>query len=99
MVAPGGGDDKSVIHYNEVITLRSIQLKAYRYVVNGTPAIEWVMDQYEVSRDKGGGISQDPNDWSSDPRYILDLLKRVITVSIETMRIVESLPRIEGEPN
>lgn len=90
--APGGGKDKTVIHYNEVITLRGIPLEAYRYVVNGTPAIEWVMDQYEVSRDKDSGIAKDPNDWSSDPRYVVDLLKRVITVSMETMRIVDALP-------
>lgn len=89
--APDGGKDRSVIHYNEVITLRDIPEAAHRYVINGSSAIEWVMDQYRVTVDKDSGIRNDPNDWSDDPRYILDLLKRVITVSVRTMELVDAM--------
>jgi len=59
------------------------------------PAIEWIIDRYRVKTDKASGIVNDPNDWSrevGDPRYILDLLARIVTVSLETVTIVDSLP-------
>jgi len=58
-------------------------------------AIEWIMDRYQVKTDKPSGIVNDPNDWSrevQDPRYIVDLLARIVTVSLETMQIVDDLP-------
>ena len=61
-------------------------------MVNGKSAIEWIMERYAVTTDKDSGIKNDPNKWSDDPRYILDLLKRVIRVSMETNRIVRALP-------
>lgn len=79
------------------ITLSEIPLEAYDYVVNGKPAIEWVMERYAVTVDKKSGIKNDPNDWCSehnDPRYIIDLVARVVRVSMETNRIVESLPSL-----
>lgn len=88
----GGKPDKSVIVYNENVTLRGIPLEAYDYVVNGKSAIEWIMDRYQVSVDKASQIRNDPNDWSEDPRYIVDLLKRIVRVSVESVRIVNSLP-------
>ena len=90
-------DDKTSIVYNSHITLTGIPLDAYRYQVNGKSAIEWIMDRYQVRTDTKTGIVNDPNDWASehrDPRYILDLLKRLVTVSIETMKIVDSLPAL-----
>lgn len=87
-----GKADKSVIVYNDHLTLRDIPLEAYDYVVNGKSAIEWVMERYAVSVDKDSGISNDPNDWSDDPRYIVNLLKRIVRVSLETTRIVKALP-------
>ena len=89
--------DKTTIVYNSHVTLRNIPLEAYEYVVNGKPAIEWIMERYQVTRDKDSGIVNDPNDWSAEhnePRYIIDLLKRVITVSLETLKIVASLPAL-----
>lgn len=80
-----------------MITLRDIPEVAHRYVINGNSAIEWVLDQYRVTVDKGSGIRNDPNDWSDDPRYILDLLKRVVTVSVNAMEIVEALPAIKAD--
>ena len=89
-----GKPDKSVILYNPHLTLRDIPLEAYDYVVNGKSAIEWVMERYAVSVDKSSGIKNDPNEWSTDPRYIVDLVKRIVRVSVETARIVKGLPAL-----
>lgn len=89
--------DRTTIHYNSRITLSGIPLETYDYVVNGKPALEWIMERYAVTVDKDSGIRNDPNDWAREhrqPRYILDLVKRVIRVSIETNRIVGSLPAL-----
>jgi predicted helicase len=89
-----GKPDKSVILYNPHLVLRDIPLEAYDYVVNGKSAIEWVMERYAVSVDKSSGIRNDPNEWSTDPRYIVDLVKRIVRVSVETARIVKGLPAL-----
>jgi predicted helicase len=95
----GKGKDRSVIHYNPNITLIDVPLAAYDYVVNGKPAIDWVMERQAVKVDKDSGIVNDANDYANetvgDPRYPFDLLRRVITVSLETMKIVKSLPPLE----
>ena len=90
-------DDKSTIVFNPFITVSNIPLKAYDYVVNGRSAIEWVMERYQIKTDKDSGITNDPNDWAiehNQPRYILDLLLSVITVSMETNKIVKNLPKL-----
>ena len=92
--------DKSVIHFNSSITIRDIPEKAYEYVVNGKPAIEWIMERYQITIDKKSGIKNNPNDWADEvgnPRYILDLLLSIINVSIQTVDIVEGLPKLEFE--
>ena len=91
----GRDKDRSVIVYNANVTLKGIPDEAYDHVVNGKSAIEWVMERYQVTVHKDSGIRNDPNDWSDDPRYIVDLLKRVVRVSVETARIVGSLPPLE----
>jgi len=95
----GKGKDRSVIHYNPNITLIDVPLAAYDYVVNGKPAIDWVMERQAVKVDKDSGIVNDANDYAvetvGDPRYPFDLLRRVITVSLETMKIVRSLPPLD----
>jgi predicted helicase len=90
-----GKPDKSVIVYNPHLVLRDIPLEAYEYVVNGKPAIEWIMERYQVTVDKASGIKNDPNEWSEDPRYIVDLLKRIVRVSLESVRIVKALPALK----
>lgn len=92
--------DKRVIHYNAGITIENIPLEAYNYVVNGKSAIEWVMERYAVKTDSASQITNDPNDWGrehDDPKYIYNLLLRIITVSLETMKIVRSLPKLRLE--
>ena len=89
--------DKSKIIYNGHITIEGIPLKAYEYIVNGKSAIEWVMERYAVTIDKASQIKNDPNDWSREhkqPRYILDLLLSVITLSCQTVDIVNALPKL-----
>ncbi|RBY83210.1 type ISP restriction/modification enzyme [Blastococcus sp. TF02A-26] len=96
--AAGLRHDRSVIHYNDRITLRGIPEEAYRYMLGSRSAIEWIIDRYWVKTDKASGIVNDPNDWSrevGDPRYIVDLLARVVTVSLETIRVVDSLPPLD----
>ena len=73
-------------------TLRNIPERAYDYVVNGRSAIGWLMDRYQVRTDKDSGIVNDPNDYSPDPRYIVNLVERVVAVSMETLDIVAQLP-------
>ncbi len=92
--------DKSVIYYNSCITIENIPLEAYDYVVNGKSAIEWIMERYAVTTNKDSGITNDPNDWATehgDPQYIFNLLLRIITVSVETVKIVNALPKLKFE--
>ncbi|OBQ34129.1 MAG: damage-inducible protein, partial [Anabaena sp. CRKS33] len=86
------GIDKTIIIYNSKLTLSQIPLETYEYIVNGKSALEWIMERYKVTKDKDSGIINDPNHWSENPRYIVDLVKRIVRVSLETVRIVKSLP-------
>jgi predicted helicase len=86
--------DKTTIIYNSKITLFGIPLETYDYVVNGKSALEWIMERYQFTKDKDSQITNDPNDWSEDPRYILDLVKRIVRVSLESMKIVNALPAL-----
>lgn len=89
---------KDTIIYNSKIVVSNIPAKAYVYVVNGKSAIEWIMERYQITIDKASGIKNDPNDWAKEvgnPRYILDLLLSIINVSVQTVDIVNSLPKLE----
>jgi predicted helicase len=91
-------EDRSTIVYNDHFTLRGVPEEAYRYMLGSRSAIEWIMERYQVKVDKASGIRNDPNDWSREvdnPRYILDLLARIATVSLETMTIVDALPALD----
>lgn len=92
--------DKSTIIYNNNITIENIPLEAYDYVVNGKSALEWIMERYQITTDAKSGITNNPNDWSKehgDEKYIFNLVLRIITVSLETMKIVSSLPKLKFE--
>ncbi|MGY1814943.1 type ISP restriction/modification enzyme [Blastococcus sp. SYSU D00820] len=96
--AAGLRHDRSVIRYNDRITLRGVPDEAYRYALGSRSAIEWIIDRYWVKTDKASSIVNDPNDWSrevGDPRYIVDLLARIVTVSLETIKVVDSLPPLD----
>ncbi|MBT9159735.1 MAG: hypothetical protein DDT26_00998 [Dehalococcoidia bacterium] len=91
--------DKTTVIYNSNITISGIPLEAYDYVVNGKPAIEWVIERQCVKTDKASGIVHDASRYAietvGNPAYPLKLLQRVITVSLDTMKIVRSLPKLE----
>lgn len=91
--------EKDTVIYNKRITIKDIPVEAYDYVVNGKPALEWVIERQSVSTHKDSGIVNDANDWAietmNNPAYPLELFLRVITVSLETMKIVRSLPKLD----
>ena len=92
-----GETDRTTLIYNSHVTLSGIPEEAFRYQLGSRSALEWIVDRYYIKTDKASGIVNDPNAWSrevGDPRYIRDLVGRVITVSLETMRIVDSLPHL-----
>ncbi len=92
-------DDRSVVIYNTKITMRGIPDDAWGYVVNGKAALDWVMERQAVRVDKASGIVNDANDWAietmGNPAYPLELFQRVITVSLETQKIVAALPALD----
>ncbi len=91
--------DKTTVIYNPKITMTDIPLAAYDYVVNGKPALEWVMERQCIKTDKKSGIVNDANLYATetvgDAAYPLKLFQRVITVSLETMKIVNALPKLD----
>ncbi|MGA8215997.1 MAG: type ISP restriction/modification enzyme [Candidatus Sulfotelmatobacter sp.] len=83
--------EKTTLTYNQFLTLSGIPKETYEYRLGNRSALEWVIDQYQISTDKRSGITNDPNR-ADDPQYILRLIGQVITVSLETVKIVQSLP-------
>ena len=88
-----------IVEVMTCVVLTGIPIEAYDYVVNGKPAIDWVMERQAVTTDNDSGIVNDANLWATEtmnnPRYPLELLQRVITVSIETMKIIDNLPKLD----
>ena len=85
------GKDKTSLIYNQFLTLSGIPKETYEYRLGNRSALEWVIDQYQVSTDARSGITNDPNR-ADDPQYILRLIGQVITVSLETVKMIRSLP-------
>jgi len=83
--------DKTQIVYNDFLTLAGVPPETFEYRLGNRSALDWVIDQYQVKTDKRSGIVNDPNR-SDDPQYIVQLIGKVITVSLETMRVVKGLP-------
>ena len=94
--------DTSRLIYNEYLTLENIPEEAHRWRLGTRTATEWIIDRYYISTHKASGIVNDPNQWGleqdpQNPNYIIDLIKRVVTVACETHKIVESLPALTRE--
>ena len=91
--------DKTTVIYNHRITIKGIPEAAWDYVVNGKAALDWVMERQAVRIDKASGIVNDANDWANEtmgnPKYPLELFQRVVTVSLETQKIVKALPKLD----
>ena len=95
---PVRNPDKSRIVYNAHITLVGIPSEAHRYTLGSRSALDWLIERYQVRTHKKSGIVNDPNDWATevgDSRYIIELVKRVTTVSVRTVEIVEGLPELD----
>ncbi|WFC40843.1 type ISP restriction/modification enzyme [Pseudoxanthomonas sp. SE1] len=92
-------NDRTTVIYNTKITLTGIPDAAWDYMVNGKAALDWVMERQAVRVDKASGIVNDANDWAietmGNPKYPLELFQRVITVSLETQKIVNALPPLD----
>jgi predicted helicase len=92
--------DKTKIIYNSTLTLENIPPETYQYIVNGKSALEWIMDRYKISTHKDSRITNDPNDWCNehgdseygDPEYIVNLIKRIVYLSVESVKIINALP-------
>lgn len=83
---------------NNNFMIKDIPEAAQRHTVNDRSPLEWIIDCYQVKADKASGIINDPNDYSDDPRYIVNLIESLITVSVNTMEIVDGLPALREKP-
>lgn len=88
-------ENKTEIRFNSDITIKGIPGRAEDYKLSGRSAIGWILHEYRVSKDSKSGITDDPNEYSDDPKYIFNLLLRVITVSLKTLDLVAQLPKFE----
>ena len=85
--------DKRSLIYNDFLTLSGIPPEVFEYRVGNRSALEWIIDQYQVSTDKRSGITNDPNR-ADDPQYVVRLIGQVITVSLETVQFVRRLDEV-----
>ena len=91
-------DDKRCIIFNDNIRIENIPLEAYEYVINGRSAIEWLMDRYQITKNAQSQIINNPNQWvEKDSNYILDLLLKIIKMSIDSVNITANLPKLDFE--
>jgi predicted helicase len=89
--------DLSSISFNDHITISGIPLRAHEYMLGSRSAMDWVLESFQIKKHKESGIVNDPNDWATehnDPTYIFDLVRRVVTVSMRTLDIVDGLPSL-----
>jgi predicted helicase len=93
----GREKDKTTVRYNARIIVSGIPAEAHEYMLGARSAIDWMLERHQVKTDKVSGIINDPNDWSREhrePRYLLDLLTKIVTVSMRTVEIVNGFPRL-----
>jgi predicted helicase len=90
-----GRVDKSTIIFNGVISIKNIPDSANELLINGRTGMEWLLDQLRVSKDKDTGIVNDPNKYSDDPRFLLELVLRVIGVSVSSAEVLKKMPKFE----
>ena len=91
-----GTPNKTALIYNDFLTLEGIPPEVFNYRLGNRSALDWIIDQYRVERDDKGEITSDPN--RDDEQYIVRLIGQVVTVSLETLKIVQSLPPITFDP-
>ena len=99
-----GRRDKDVtrLEYNDYVTLTGIPAEAQGYSISGRSPLEWIIDRYHVKTDKASGIVNDPNDFLREqgrPDAVVDLIKRLVTVSMRTQELLATLPKLEIPEN
>jgi len=90
-----GNWDRTVIHVAPGLTISGIPAETHEYRLGSRSALDWILERYQVKTDKASGIVNDPNDWGierGNPEYIVELIQRIVTLSVETVRIVQALP-------
>ena len=92
-------DYKTALIVNEFIRLSGIPATAHQYQANGRTPLEWFIDHYGITRDRESGIVHDPNRWFDDPRDLMAAIRRIVHVSVETVRVVEHLPAAFETPD
>lgn len=93
-----GSWDKTRIRYNSFIDIEGIPEEAQHYMLGSRSGLDWILERHQVKTDKPSGIINDPNDWSREhqqPRYIIDLIGRIVALSVETNQIIDSLPELK----
>ena len=93
-----GEDDvryDGVLRYNDHISFSGIPAEAFKYLVNGRSPIEWLVERYYRRVDKASGLVDDPNLWSDDPKYIFNLVPRLVALSLRTLELTDKLPDLE----
>ncbi|TCL85302.1 putative helicase [Curtobacterium sp. PhB142] len=93
-----GNWDRTVIHVASGVTISGIPAAAHEYKLGSRSALDWILERYQVKTDKASGIVNDPNDWGAEhgnSAYIVELIQRIVTVSVETVRIVAALPALD----
>ena len=88
--------EKTQIRYNDFLTIAGIPSGTHEYHLGNRSALDWIIDQYRVKMDKRSGIESDPNR-KDEPDYIVKLIKKIVTVSLETVKIVKELEKEEIE--
>ncbi len=86
-----------VLKYNDYLTFTDVPLESFQYVVNGRSPLEWLVERYYCKEDKTSGIVDDPNEWSDDPKYVFNLVPRLVAVAMETLKLTSSkrMPELE----
>ena len=90
--------DFTRLEYNDYVTLTGIPAEAQGYSISGRSPLEWIIDRYHVKTDKASGIVNDPNDFLREqgrPDAVVDLIKRLVTVSMRTQELLATLPKLE----
>ena len=90
--------DFTRLEYNDYVTLTGIPAQAQGYSISGRSPLEWIIDRYHVKTDKASGIVNDPNDFLREqgrPDAVVDLIKRLVTVSMRTQELLATLPALE----
>ena len=90
-------NDKKSLIYNDYITFTNIPQEIFNYKISGRSPLEWVVSQYQISEDKESKIKNNPNEYSEDEKYIYNLVKRVVNVSIKTLEIIKNLHKYDVE--